>query len=205
MYTRKLRLIPILLPLVLAACASEPPPPLMSPLSEAGRYGYSDKKTGRDSYEVTYSGPSIRTGSTRAGREGDRKAAKAQTYDLALWRAAQVAIDNGYEGFDIDREDDEIEVTVRQGYYPYYRPFYYGPGRYYGHPSPYAGFYDYPSYGRYRDTSLRAVTTLAVSMKSSAADSEFDAAATAARMALKFPGTASATGEPDNEPPNVSY
>jgi len=176
---------------LLSACATEPPPPLMSSYSETGRYGYVDRQSGRDRYEISYIGAPMRTASTRPGRADDTKAAKAEAYDLALWRAAQIAIDNGYEGFAIDDQDHEVEVTVNQGSYPYRRPYYgsyYGP---YGHRSGffYGGYpyFGYGGYSLYRYTTLRATVTLSVAMRKQAGADDFDAAATAARQAAKYP------------------
>lgn len=180
--------------MLLSACATEPPPPLMSPYSETGRYGYVDRQTGRDRYEVSYIGPSVRTASTRPGRTDDTKAAKAEAYDLALWRAAQIAVDGGYEGFAIDDQNHEVEVTVNQGSYPYHRPYYgsyYGPYGRFGRRSGffYGGYpyFGYGGYALYRYTTLRATVTLSVAMRKEAGADDFDAAATAARQAAKYP------------------
>ena len=182
---------------LLSACATEPPPPLMSPFSETGRYGFVDRQTGRDGYEISYIGPSVRTASTRPGRADDAKAAKAEAYDFALWRAAQVALDNGYEGFAIDNQDHEVEDTVSQVSYPYRRPYdgpHYGRFGRFGHGFGYFyggyPYYGYGGYSLYRYTTLRATVTLSVAMRTEAAADDFDAAATAARQAAKYPGAA---------------
>jgi hypothetical protein len=182
---------------LLSACATEPPPPLMSPYSETGRYGYIDQQTGRDSYKISYIGPPVRTASHRPDRADDAKAAKAKAYDFALWRAAQVALDGGYEGFAVDNQDHEVEVTVNQGSYPYRRPYY---GPHFGHYGRFGGRYGYfyggyPYYGfggysLYRYTTLRATVTLSVAMRKEAGKDDFDAAATAARQAAKYPAAA---------------
>jgi len=184
---------------LLSACATEPPPPLMSPYSETGRYGFIDRQTGRDTYEVSYVGPSMRTASTRPGRTDDTKAAKAEAYDLALWRTAQLALDNGYEGFAIGDQDHEIEVTVNQGSYPYRRPYYgpsYGPYGRFGHGFGYfyGGYpnYGYGGYSLYRSTTLQATVTLSVAMRKNVGGDDFVAAETAARQAAKYPGAAAA-------------
>ena len=189
---------------LLSACAvgaPPPQPPLMSPLSATGRYGYADQQIGRGRYKISYTGPSVRTASNRPGRADDAKAAKAEAYDLALWRAAQVALDDGYGGFAIDHQDHEVEVTVNQGSYPYRWPYYgFRYGRY-GHRFGYLGYprfgYGYPGYPLYRYTTLRATVTLSVAMRKEAGPDDFDAAATAARKAAKYPAAASppAAGE----------
>jgi len=182
--------------ILLSACATEPPPPLMSPLTETGRFGYVDRRTGRDSFEVSYTGAPMRTSSSRAARADRAKAAKAEAYDFALWRAAQIAVDNGYQAFAIDHQDHEVEVTINQGSLPYRRPYYgFGYGRYghgFGYFAPY-GYFGHPGYygySSYRYTTLRATVTLAVTMMDEAGADDFDAAATAARQAAKYPDAA---------------
>ena len=190
----------VLVLLFLAGCASAPQLPLMSPLSEAGRYGYTDIQTGADNYRVTYIGPSRYTVASRSGREDASDAAKEQAYDLALWRASQLAIDSGFPGFRISDSDIETEVTIRQGYYPYYSPSYYRFG-YYNRPFypyyPYYGLGGYPPYGTYRDTSLRAIATLNIAMTETLGVQDIDAEATIRRLAAKYP---EALGAPNGSP-----
>jgi hypothetical protein len=171
--------------LSLMACTTQPQPPLMSPLAEARIYGYTDNLIRPGLYKVSYTSPPIGTSSSRSGREKDTEIAKSQAYDLALWRAAQLALQDNYEGFRIDNTDDEVEVTVHEGYYPSYRPYFYPYRPYY--PGPYYGSFGYPSYSSYRYTTVQAITTLIVALRKTVGVGDFNAAETAKRLARKYP------------------
>src|SRR5689334_10367625 len=67
---------------VLAACATGPQAPLLSPLGVAKRYGYTEAAFGPAKVQVTYVGP-VRQSSTYAvERDPDVNAARTQAYDL---------------------------------------------------------------------------------------------------------------------------
>src|SRR5262245_12333173 len=87
------------LSMALTACSSGPQPPLLSPIADAKRYGFSEVQRGPDTLEVTYLGPSRRTVRFEPDRAADAEAARSQSTDMALWRAAQLAQQRSYLGF----------------------------------------------------------------------------------------------------------
>ena len=110
-----LRLIAgVILAVALAACASKPPPPLvpaMVPISANGDYGYSESALAPDVYAVTFVSPSLSAHGDPEqdyGLDGEKKRVAA----LALWRAAQLALEQGYPAFQVQSETSDADVTV---------------------------------------------------------------------------------------------
>src|SRR5262245_59958502 len=100
----RLRLIALLAAAALSGCVAvpaPPPPPLMSPYPASGHgYGYVEERIGPDLLRVIYHGP--RRPFDYAGPRGaqvDRAANEAG--DLALWRAAQLAVAENRPAFAI--------------------------------------------------------------------------------------------------------
>jgi hypothetical protein len=94
--------------LALAACATGPAYPLLTPLTTAKEFGYAETPRGGDRYSITYITP---TDFTQPGvpRDIDADAARALGYDMALWRAAQLASGAGFAGFHVS--DRQADVT----------------------------------------------------------------------------------------------
>jgi hypothetical protein len=151
-----LRILTLAAMALLSACAShEPTRAAMVPQADGGEYGYSDKMLSATRYEVSYVSPRLRAstdGSDSHGLESE----KQRMYELALWRAAQLADSKGYPAFKVTQESRDVDVAVNRqysvpppyfgpyGYWPYRRWPYYGPYGYW----PYAYDYDYPMYTR---------------------------------------------------------
>ena len=126
----RLSTILLILPVVLglAACQTRGPTPYQAATTTtAAGKGYSERWVSEDTYEVTFSG------NTQTDRE------TVETY--ALYRAAELAREHGYQSFALlDRETEE--QVVRNYYYdPVYSPFYYS--RYGYRPHRY-GYQAYP-------------------------------------------------------------
>jgi hypothetical protein len=132
----------MLLAVGLAACASGPKPPLMSPIAVGKNYGYSEVQTGDNQYEVTYTVPVRQSTRAVSQRQADATAARTQGYDFALWRAAQLAIERGFAGFRVINSHANIDTVLDE---PYSDPFYADP--FYG--PPYWGPYGFRSYRPY--------------------------------------------------------
>ena len=110
-----LRLIAgVILAVALAACASKAPPPLvpaMVPISANGDYGYSESALAPDVYAVTFVSPSLSAHGDPEqdyGLDGEKKRVAA----LARWRAAQLALEQGYPAFQVQSETSDADVTV---------------------------------------------------------------------------------------------
>ena len=92
---------------LLAGCVTTPPPPLLTPLAVAGSFGYAEAPLGSDRVSVTYIAPPRLSSSYGAARETDAQAMRALAFDMAVWRAAQIAQAQGFAGFRItDRRSD---------------------------------------------------------------------------------------------------
>lgn len=197
-------LSPILLPhrvfvvaaalFLLAACTSAPRPPLMSPLSEARDYGYEEKDTGKDVIEVSFLGPTRSVPVYDPKRKPAVERARTEAEELALLRAAQIAISRSVTVFRvIDRRSDlNVEVQERNSgfYYPFaYR--YYRPGRYYrrgfGFYSGYGyyPFYPYRTFG-FRNAIAQAKASLTISLADGKEGKAYNAQATATRLGPKY-------------------
>src|SRR5690606_23146247 len=100
---RMIRPLIVGLTLLLGACQSAPAPPLMSPIEATRSYGYAERQLAPDRWEVTYVGPIRNTSRFPGPREADEAAARAQVFDLMLWRAAQIAQHEGYHGFRVEQ------------------------------------------------------------------------------------------------------
>jgi hypothetical protein len=122
----------------LAACQAGPPPPLLSPVEQAKRYGYAERELAPDRVEVTYMGPRRRVASiVPTARDADTQPARTEAVDFALWRAAQIALARGFEGFrvvdrqiTIDSQPDAFYPGPEGAAWPYWRypgGFIYGP------------------------------------------------------------------------------
>ena len=102
------RLAAVALVLALAACATGPAYPLLTPLGTAKDFGYAETPQGADRYSITYVTPTaLSSAFGGAPRDPDAVAARTLGYDMATWRAAQLAAAGGYAGFQVaDREAD---------------------------------------------------------------------------------------------------
>ncbi len=183
------RLIPAVIALLsIAGCG--PTYPLYAPLNVAKSHGYSDTRVDAKTYLVTYRAPERTSlAVTSAQRNADSLARIALAYDMALWRASQLALANGYPAFTVtDRTND---VRVAPGYTdPYgaafpYPPYYYGRGPYF----PTYNYY-YPDFWY-----ISASVTLRVTFDSVIKPGAFDARDAIARLQAHYPN-ALVAGEP---------
>jgi hypothetical protein len=183
--------------LAASACSSTPGSqpvlvPAMAALSATGDYGWSETELAPDRYEVAFVTPSLSAhGDPEVdfGLVGERQ----RTYDLALWRAAQLAIEKGYPALAVESESRDVEVDIVDppGPPPYVSapmrtmsgpPCRWDCGRpigYWGDP------YFNPAYDRwYRraHSSGRVAATLTVKLLPHRTAGAQDAAATAERM-----------------------
>ncbi len=155
---------------LLTACAGLP---LYQPASGPGTFGYSERAVGADLYEVSYRAPTRTTYAyNNADRESDRRIGLA--YDLALLRAAELALNSGSPVFAVRRRDNDVAVDLRRGRSTF--------------PSYYGGYRRYP-YSRYDDEPLaviRTQVTLLVGLFDAATPGPFDSAEMAARLRRQY-------------------
>ncbi len=168
----------------LAGCAAAPRLPLMTPLETGAGFGYSERQLAERRYAVSYLAPVVRTSIDRARREADAEEARGLAYDLALWRAARLALRDGFAAFALvdSRTDVEVEVIDEGRAFPYT-----GLHRHDGrHGAADRHRYDRPI--PFRLAWLQARVTLTVELLDTLSVDAFDARATARRLKEKRPG-----------------
>ena len=169
---------------LIGACAIEPSHPLYTSFGVAGSFGYAEHQLADRVYQVSYHAPSLWTrtyGRAARRRLADRQVALA--YDLALWRAAEVALINGFPAFDITARGNDVQFDVKPDYF--YDPFFY-PGPFLGH----GHFRRYRFIGQdyYSELAVRVDLTVRVTDRPS--DQAFNAERTVARLRAKYPDAA---------------
>jgi len=114
-------LLPIAIVLLLSACVTpEPPKPAMAPFGVNGDFGYGERSLGPDKIEVTYRGKSVKVSAENPRDDFRNHMEIDKAYDLALWRAAEIAAEQHKAGLRVehDSKDSDVEVQRRT----YYRP-----------------------------------------------------------------------------------
>ncbi len=174
--------LPALLAALLAGCAAPapPPPPLMSPYPAAGYgYGYSEERIGPDLLRVVYHGPLRPLDPAAPARAPQLDRAANEAADLALWRAAQIALAEGKPAFAVLERRTDTETLRRPAGWSY---------------DPWWPDYCYPRYSRHWDcrgwppsyvppsASGRARATLTVRLERRVTPRNVDAAATVRRL-----------------------
>jgi hypothetical protein len=175
--------------MMVAGCAAELSYPLYSPQEMAGSYGYGEQRLSRDHYKVTYLAPARTIYSyDDHGRKQATASRLALAYDMALWRAAELALANGYPALAVSHRDNDVRVNIGYDYYddayghfPYYHR---RSHRHFGYlPLHRFGYHD-----RYANLTARVSITVAFG-KASDGDG-MDAKAVVERLRAKYPGAA---------------
>jgi hypothetical protein len=124
----------IALALLLGACATPAPPkPAMAPLGVNGDFGYSERNLGSDAeghakIEVSYRGKTVKVDPHNPRDDFRNKVELDKAYDLALWRAAEIATARHKAGLKVESDTKNSDVEVRHRTYyrpdPFYDPFF---------------------------------------------------------------------------------
>ncbi len=177
--------------LVAAACTPLAPPPPAPPYMTAFAanglgYGYAEEKLGPDLWRITYHGPPQRLSLDPAFRRAELERASEGAADLALWRAAQLALAERRRALVVvDRKFDR-ETVERPGYFaadPLWPYPDYGFRYRYGIPGPIASREFVPADATGR---VRAVLTVRFANRAEAAS--LDPAATDRRLSAIWAG-----------------
>ena len=73
----------------------------MSPWSDESEFGFLDRKLDDSRHRVEYVTPFIRTTPDAKQREVDVARLQGLAFDLALWRAAEIAVRDGFPAFSV--------------------------------------------------------------------------------------------------------
>jgi len=193
------------LSLLAAGCAggaSPPSKPLMSSLADAKTFGYSERTLAADQVEVVYLAPARRVSLGRERREAEIARARKLAEDLALWRAAQVAMARKARAFRVLNRRTDVNLELRERIYEHsYVPFHYR-RRYLFRRRGYFGGYPYDPFPFIdRGARAQAKATLAVALlerrggDATDAHDAHDARATAARLRGEYPNALGAKAE----------
>lgn len=168
--------------MILAACQSTPPQPLFQPLESGRGFGYVEQQIDDTHWEVTYAGPRYRATYGGSDRDAEAEAVRTEAYDLALWRSAEIALEQKRSRFAVvsERRDVDRATQVDRGYpgYPRY-PFGFRHTGFWGY-SPY--FYDDYTVRSYRE----ATVTLTIDLEPDPGATSLDAKATADRLESEY-------------------
>lgn len=162
-----------------AGCAADPPPPpLMSPYPAAGYdYGYAEERLTADLWRIVYHGRWRALDLDAAIRRGQLDRAASEAADLALWRAAQLALAAGMPAFTVTDRRTDTETVRRRGAWlddPWWGSTYYRRGLVV-RPWPTTYYVRGEAFGRAR-------ATLVVRFERRVTGAAIDAAATVRRL-----------------------
>jgi hypothetical protein len=177
-----------------SGCTIAPPAPLLSPVEVVKSYGYSETALGDNRYQVNYVAPAQRTGRSVDMRAATAAAERKLAYDLAVWRAAQLALAHGYAGFKLGNTNANINTYEEEP--AYLPPPWWGPGRF--HRSSFGD-----TWGPYWEPSpfvlLQLDLTIDVLMEPSPGAGDYHARGAIEQLRRTYPD---AEGAPASPPPS---
>src|SRR5262249_50445482 len=99
--------------------------PVMAAATRESGYGYSATKLAGDRYELSYITPPLSLATDPKSRAVQIEAQEQQAYDLALWRAAEMALAAGFDRLVVSDRKAQLQPIT-----PYQPPApgVYGPG-----------------------------------------------------------------------------
>ena len=99
--------------LALSACASKPDDFLMARRSSPESFGYSEWRVDETRYVVSYSGPEVMTTNTRDDLvDKAQQRARDTALDLAMWRAADLALADDYPDFALVKVAANVKKAI---------------------------------------------------------------------------------------------
>jgi hypothetical protein len=183
---------------LLGGCATGPNYPLLTPVDVARSFGFSDTRLPDGRYEVSYVAPALQGYGYRYDQGPSEKQGKSLAFDMAIWRAAQIAQSQGFQGFSVADTKSNSDIQQRSAYYddPWGGPSW-GPGPYWGrYRSPYGwGDYNPP------ETSVQVEVKLSVALSNSLKPGDYNAAEAIQQLRQTYPGADGGTLAP---PPQAS-
>lgn len=181
---------------LLGGCATGPSYPLLTPVEVARSFGFSDTRLADGRYEVSYVAPALRGFGYRFDQSPTEQQGKSLAYDMAIWRAAQIAQSQGFQGFSVADTKSNADIQQRSAYYDGPWGPGWGPGPYWGWHRPPYGWGDYNP----PETSVQVEVKLAVALSNNLKPGDYNAADAIDQLRKTYPG-ADGGGAP---PPQTS-
>lgn len=170
---------------LLGGCATGPSYPLLTPVDVARSFGFSDTRLPDGRYEVSYVAPAIQGFGYRFDQSPTEKQGKSLAMDMAIWRAAQIAQSQGFQGFSVADTKSNSDIQQRSAYYDDpWGDSAWGPGPYWGRRRPPFGWGDYNP----PETSVQVQVKLAVALSNSLKPGDYNAADAIRQLRQTYPG-----------------
>jgi hypothetical protein len=180
----------------------------MTPVDVAHSFGYSDIRLPDGNYEVSYVAPALQGFGYRFDQSPTERQGKSLAFDMAIWRAAQIAQAEGFRGFSVADTKSNSDIQQRAGYYddpwgpgwgggwgggPYWGGWHRGPW------GPNSSFYYNPP-----ETSVQVEVKLAVALSNNLKPGDYDAASAIDQLRRTYPGADSAGAAPPSTSPVIA-
>ena len=176
----------------LGSCASGPSYPLLTPVDVARNFGFSDTRLPDGRYEVSYVAPAMQGFGYRYDQSPTEKQGKSLAFDMAIWRAAQIAQAQGFQGFSVADTKSNSDNQQRSAYYDDPWGPDWGPGPYWSRHRPPFGWGDYNP----PETSVQVEVKLAVALSNSLKPGDYNAADAIQQLRQTYPGADGGTVAP---------
>ena len=170
--------------IVLGGCATGPSYPLLTPVDVARSFGFSDTRLPDGRYEVSYVAPAQQGYGYRFDQSPTERQGKALAFDMAIWRAAQIAQSQGFQGFSVADTKSNSDIQQRAGYYDDPWGPGWGPGPYWGWRRPYG----WDTYYNPPETSVQVQVKLNVALSNSLKPGDYNAVEAIEQLRKTYPG-----------------
>ena len=176
----------------LGSCASGPGYPLLTPVDVARNFGFADTRLPDGRYEVSYVAPPMQGFGYRYDQSPTEKQGKSLAFDMAIWRAAQIAEAQGFQGFSVADTKSNSDIQQRAAYYDDPWGPSWGPGPYWSRHRPPFGWGDYNP----PETSVQVEVKLAVALSNSLKPGDYNAADAIQQLRQTYPGADGGSAAP---------
>ena len=180
---------------LLGGCAAGPSYPLLTPVDVAHSFGFADTRLADGRYEVSYVAPALQGYGYRFDQSPTEKQGKSLALDMAIWRAAQIAQAQGFQGFSVADTKSNSDIQQRSAYYDDPWGPDWGPGPYWSRHRPPFGWGDYNP----PETSVQVEVKLAVALSNSLKPGDYNAADAIQQLRQTYPGADGGTVAPPSQ------
>lgn len=175
--------------LLVGACA--PGAPLYVPFQSGTGHGFTDRQLSPERFEVNYKAPTKATYAfTKAQQKSDSDRRITLAYDMALWRASELALRHEFPAFSVINRSNDVNVNTH--YDPYHTFPYDSCYSYFNNRAvpqigcPYSYVYGYPSPAD-RYALIDAQVTLTIKFERETKPGAFGAQETIDRVRAQYP------------------